>query len=261
MTAPAVLVEHRDRVAVVLLNRPERMNAWDAPMRAELIQALEAVGRNDRIGAVVVTGAGDRAFSAGQDLNESARFRPEQSDWWVDEWKRLYSAVRNLDKPVVAGIRGIAAGSAFQFALLTDVRVANRDARLGQPEIHAGLPSPLGLWLVEQRVGVSRATELVLSGRLMSGEEAHACGLVHHLVDADDVVQRSVEVADEMAALPPGAMRLNKQILRERSESGFQEALAAGHRWHAIAYASGEPQRCMTRFLETRQARKAAAGG
>jgi enoyl-CoA hydratase/carnithine racemase len=237
------------------------MNAWDAPMRAELIDALESVSGNDRISAVVLTGAGDRAFSAGQDLNESAQFRPEQSGWWVDEWKRLYSAVRNLDKPVVAGIRGIAAGSAFQVALLTDVRVADPAARLGQPEIHAGLPSPLGLWLLEQRVGVSRATELVLSGRLMSGEQAHACGLVHHLVAAEEVVQKSVEVADELAALPPGAMRLNKQILRERSESGFEGALTAGHRWHAIAYASEEPQRCMTRFLETRQAQRASTGG
>lgn len=255
----SVLVEEVGRVGVVTLNRPSVLNAWDAAMRERLVAALEEVAGTPRIGAMVLTGAGERAFSAGQDLNESAQFRSDQSDWWVDEWRRLYSALRDIEKPVVAGIRGVAAGSAFQVALLADVRVASFDARLGQPEIRSGLPSPLGLWLVEQRIGISRATEMILSGRLLSGDEAFACGLVHYLVPGDRVLSRSIEVAQRLAALPSDAVRLNKQILRERSEPGFQEAIADGHRWHAIAYASGEPQRLMAQFLKTRPSKGPAS--
>ncbi|HLU31541.1 MAG TPA: enoyl-CoA hydratase/isomerase family protein [Acidimicrobiia bacterium] len=253
-----ILVDRLDQVALITLNRPERMNAWDASMRSLLIDALEEVGSDGSVRSVVLTGAGERAFSAGQDLNESASFRPEQSDWWVEEWRRLYGTVRQLDKPIVAAIRGVAAGSAFQVALLTDVRVASPDSRLGQPEINSGLPSPLGLWLLEQHVGISRATEMILSGRMMSGTEAHSLGLVHHLVPSGEVVSTALALARELADKPPVAMRLNKRILRERSEPGFQDALKAGHRWHALAYASGEPQRRMAEFLEQRKARRPA---
>lgn len=246
---PFVLLEREDAVATVVLNRPDRLNAWHAEMRAQVIALLAELAADDEVGAVVLTGAGDRAFSAGQDLGESAGFEPSQAGWWVDEWRRLYGAVRALDKPVVAAIRGVAAGSAFQVALLADVRVAHPEARLGQPEIRSGLPSPLGLWLLEQRVGLSRATELILTGRMMEGEEAHACGLVHHLVAAGEVRPRAVEVASLLGRLPQGAMRLNKQLLRERSEPGFAAALEAGHHWHQLAYGSGEPQALMTAFM------------
>lgn len=248
-----VRLDRDDAVATVILDRPDRLNAWHAEMRAEVIEVVAELGEDDDVAAVVLTGAGDRAFSAGQDLAESAEFDPSQSGWWVDEWRRLYGALRALDKPVVAAIRGVAAGSAFQFSLLADVRVAHPDARLGQPEIRSGLPSPLGLWLLEQRVGLSRATELILTGRMMDGEEAHACGLVHHLVAAEEVRPRAVAVAAELAMLPTGAMRLNKRLLRERSEPGFAAALEAGHHWHQLAYGSGEPQALMARFLASRR--------
>ena len=180
-----LLVDRKADVAVVTLNRPERLNAWHAPMRTELNVLLEDLDEDDTVGAIVLTGAGDRAFSAGQDLAETEQFDAASVAGWMDEWDSLYGRIRWLRKPIVAALNGVAAGSAFQVALLCDVRVGHAGSRMGQPEIDAGIPSILGPWIMQDMLGRSRTIELVLTGRLMEAAEAHAVGLIHHLVAPD----------------------------------------------------------------------------
>ena len=112
-----------DGVATITFNRPEVMNAWHETMRNEVLDGLSRVRQDDGIKALVFTGAGERAFSAGQDINESNDFDEDRAERWINEFRALYSSVRSLEKPVVAAVNGVAAGSAFQFVLLTDVRV------------------------------------------------------------------------------------------------------------------------------------------
>ena len=225
-----IAVETRDGIATLTLDRPEVMNAWHAPMRREITAALGDLNADDRVRAVIITGAGDRAFCAGQDLNETKAFDPERAAEWIDEWRALYGAIRSLDKPLVAALNGVAAGSAFQVALQADIRIGHADVRMGQPEIDAGIASTLGPWLMRGMLGLSRTVELTLTGRMMDGRECHAIGLIHELVPEEQVMARSREVAGELAAKPPIAMRLNKRRFREATQAGFDEALEAGAR-------------------------------
>jgi enoyl-CoA hydratase len=254
-----ILEERLDDVAVVTLNRPERLNAWHAPMRAELGAILAALDADEATGAIVLTGAGDRAFSAGQDLAETERFDAASVAGWMDEWDSLYGRIRWLAKPIVAALNGVAAGSAFQVALLCDVRVGHAGSRMGQPEIESGIPSILGPWIMLDMLGRSRTIELVLTGRMMEASEAREVGLIHHLVERDEVLPKALEVARALAAKPKVAMRLNRQRFAETNEAGFQEAITAARRISAEAFASGEPQEMMARFFAERRARRDGA--
>ena len=254
-----VRVSVDDGIATLILNRPARLNAWDTPMREAIAGRLHELNRDPSVGAIIVTGAGERAFSAGQDLAETMAFESgEAGRAWFLSWRAFYDALRNLDKGCVAALNGVAAGSAFQFAMLADVRVGHPGTRMGQPEIDSGIPSVLGPMLMLPRLGLSRTVELTLTGRMMDGEECHRIGLVHHLVDADQVMPKAREVAALLAAKPRIAMRLNKRRLREVTQPDFDEAFAAGAAIEAEAFASGEPQAEMERFFEVRAARRSA---
>lgn len=248
-----------DAVGTITLNRPQVMNAWHSPMRKELAKALVAMNTDDSVRAVIMTGAGDRAFSAGQDLNETKTFDTKRAAEWIEEWRALYGAIRGMTKPLIAGLNGVAAGSAFQVALQCDIRIGHEGSRMGQPEINSGIASTLGPWLMKEMLGLSRTIELTLTGRMMSGEECHRIGLIHHLVAPGEVHARTMEVAGELAAKPPVAMRLNKQRFAEMTQAGFEDALAAGSRNQKEAYASGEPQRMMEEFFAARAKRKQEA--
>ncbi|MEJ8320966.1 enoyl-CoA hydratase/isomerase family protein [Pseudomonas oryzihabitans] len=247
-----ILIDIQGAVAVITLNRPGKLNAWTTPMRNEIIEALERFEADDAIRAIIMTGAGDRAFSAGQDLSEAHDFDGERAVAWVGEWQRYYAALRGLSKPLVMALNGTAAGSAFQVALLGDIRVGHPGVRMGQPEINAGIASTTGPWIMNSMLGMSRTIELTLTGRLMQADECHRIGLIHHLVPAEEVFTKALEVAEALAAKPPVAMRLDKQRFREMTEAGFQDSIEAGIRIQREAYESGEPARMMEAFFQQR---------
>ena len=247
-----IQLETKNRVGLIRLNRPEKLNAWHAPMRQEILDALHRFEMDPSIGALVMTGAGDRAFCAGQDLEEAHGFDVERSEAWMREWERYYAALRGLSKPLVMALNGTAAGSAFQVALLGDIRVAHPGVRMGQPEINSGIASVTGPWIMSSMLGMSRTIELTLTGRLMDADECHRIGLVHHIVAADQVLAKSMEIALDLASKPPVAMRLDKQRFREMTEASFQDAISSGIRIQAQSYGSGEPARMMEEFFRKR---------
>jgi enoyl-CoA hydratase/carnithine racemase len=247
-----ILIDIQGAVAVITLNRPAKLNAWTTPMRNEIIEALQRFEADDAIRAIIMTGAGDRAFSAGQDLSEAHDFDGERAVAWVGEWQRYYAALRGLSKPLVMALNGTAAGSAFQVALLGDIRIGHPGVRMGQPEINAGIASTTGPWIMNSMLGMSRTIELTLTGRLMEAEECHRIGLIHHLVPTDQVLTKALEIAEALAAKPPVAMRLDKQRFREMTEAGFQDSIEAGTRIQREAYESGEPARMMEEFFRQR---------
>lgn len=246
-------ISDSDSIRVVTLNRPDKLNAWHSAMRQELATALAQANVDEAVRAVVLTGKGDRAFSAGQDLAESQGFTADSAKNWIEEWRQLYGTLRSMSKGVVAALNGVAAGSAFQVALLCDIRVGHVDSRMGQPEIKSGIASTLGPWLMHQMLGLSRTIELTLTGRLMSGEEAYQLGLIHYLVEPDKVMEKSMDVAGLLAQQPPGALRLDKERFKEMTEKTFEDALTSGVRNQTQAYASGEPQRMMEEFFRRRK--------
>ncbi|WP_136067939.1 enoyl-CoA hydratase/isomerase family protein [Modicisalibacter radicis] len=247
-----ILTNKQGRVGVITLNRPEVLNAWHSEMRQQLIAALEDFASDDSLGAIVLTGAGERAFSAGQDLNETRSFDAERAKLWVSEWEKLYDKLRSSPKPIIAALNGVAAGSAFQVALLCDFRIAHADVRMGQPEINSGIASTTGPWIMREHLGLARTIDLTLSGRLMNADESHALGLINRLVAADQVLPEALSLGEELADKPPVAMRLDRQRFKEITEPGFRDCLEAGGRIQAEAYASGEPARMMELFLKRR---------
>jgi enoyl-CoA hydratase/carnithine racemase len=247
-----ILTAVQDKVGIITLNRPEKLNAWNSAMRDEIVAALRAYDGNADIAAIVMTGAGDRAFCAGQDLEEAKHFDVARSEAWMREWESYYDALRGLSKPLIMALNGTAAGSAFQVALLGDIRVGHPGVHMGQPEINSGIASVTGPWIMREMLGLSRTIELTLTGRLMDADECHRVGLLHHVVPADQVMPKAMEIARELAAKPPVALRLDKQRFKEITEPGFRDAIEAGIRIQAESYASGEPARMMEAFFRKR---------
>ena len=256
MLDDTILTTFSDGCLIITLSRPDRMNAWDTPMRAKLVAALEAASADDTVTSIVLTGAGDRAFCAGQDLNEATDFDEDFAEAWIDDFARLYRAVRSIEVPVVSAINGVAAGSAFQFVLLTDIRIGHSGVRLGQPEINAGIVSITGPWIMREVLGLSRTIELTLTGRLMDAEEALRLGVLHEIVDQDCVLDRATTVARELGAKPQTAMKLVKRRFFEVLELGLEDAVAAAKKYHRASFKSGEMHTSTRAFLDARGGRK-----
>ena len=256
MLDDTILTTQSDGCLVITLNRPDRMNAWDMAMRAKLVEVLETASTDAEINSIVLTGSGSRAFCAGQDLNEAADFGEDFAEAWIDDFARLYRAVRSIEVPVVSAINGVAAGSAFQFVLLTDIRIGHPGVRMGQPEINSGIVSITGPWIMREVLGLSRTVELTLTGRLMDADEALRLGVLHEVVGERDVLERATAVARELGAKPQTAMRLIKRRFFEVLEPGLEDAVAAAKKYHRASFASGEMHASTRAFLDARGGHK-----
>lgn len=250
-----ILTEARSGTLVVKLNRPTVLNAVNREMREELARTLAAADADPAIKAVVLCGAG-KAFSAGQDLAEAADADLVDVRAWCDGMRAMYQSVRAVSKPTVAAFHGIAAGAGMQIGLCADLRISHTTARIGQPEVKAGLASIVGSYLMSLYVGHGTNRELSLSGGLVTGDQAYAIGLVNRLVAESEVVDVALMAAEELRRVPQSAFRLTKQRFREQTQPGFEEATAYGVRAMLEAYATGEPQRVMRAFVEARAQRK-----
>lgn len=202
-------------VVLLRLNRPEKLNAWDTPAREALRLALETADANPAVKAVVVTGAGEKAFCAGADLKESGIGVPSDARQRMDRFLQLYTGVLSFRKPLVAALNGLAVGSAFQVVLLMDYRVGHKGVRLGLPEINSGIPTVSGSTVLNWAVGLNRTREISVSGRMIQGEEAHALGLIEEMVEPARVLERAFEVARQLASKKPHAYAETKAWLRD----------------------------------------------
>jgi len=250
MPGDPILESRSDGCLCLTLNRPGRMNAWDSAMRADLVRRLNAAAADPQVAAVVLTGSGERAFCAGQDLNELSGFDAGMAEGWIGGFGALYRAVAALEVPVISALNGVAAGSAFQFALLTDIRIGHPGVRLGQPEINSGIASITGPWIMREVLGTAATRELTLSGRLMEAEEAQRLGALHEVVPREQVLSRAIELAGELGAKPQTVMRLIKRRFFEVLEPGLDDAIAAAKRYHRLSFDSGEMHAQTRRFLD-----------
>lgn len=247
--ADPVLSERRDGVALVSLNRPAALNAVDERMRAALSAAMRALNADSGVRAAVITGAGARAFCAGQDLHEAMDLAGGEVEGWLVRQHAMYQSLRDFDKPLVAALNGVTAGAGFQIALCCDLRIGYPELRIGQPEIRAGLASIVGTYLMSLQLPLSLNQQLSLAGELLGGSRAHELGLINHLAPQTEVLERAIALAGELAQLPAAAYAATKRRLRELSQPGFDDALAAAKRAQQALYASGEPQRVMKEFF------------
>jgi enoyl-CoA hydratase/carnithine racemase len=256
--------EARGAVQLVTLNRPDRMNAWTPAMAGELASAFATANEDPQIGAIVLTGAG-RGFCAGADMADTFQKRISGTDPGEGTQEGQGGMPRGLDwvalcrasKPLVAAVNGAAVGIGLTQILPFDVIFASDKARFGMGFIKVGLvPELASTHLLVQRVGLGRASELCLSGRLFAADEALACGLVERVVPHDELLPRALELAAMIAANPTPQLAMTKRLLAENAADGdlarVQERESALLR---VCWKTPEHKEAVAAFIEKRPPR------
>jgi len=256
-----ILVERRDEVALLTLNRPDRLNAWTPRMSVELVDAIECANHDREVGAIVVTGAG-RGFCAGADMADTFQSRLDGRDPGEDTAGGEGGLPRGLDwvalvresKPLVAAVNGAAVGVGLTMILPFDVIVASERARFGMFFIKMGLvPELASTHFLVQRMGFGRASEMCLSGRLYAAGEAYEKGLADRIVAHDEVVEHGIALGREIGANPAPQLRMTKQLLtRNGSATDLSEIQRAETRLLRECWKTPEHKEAVRAFLEKR---------
>ena len=216
MTSTVVRWERHDRVAVVILDRPERLNAIGTSTLEQLDGALTAIGEDPTLGVVVITGAG-KAFSAGADITElSTLDGPRAFADHLCHFTQVFGRLQNLPKPSIAAIDGMALGGGFELALACDLRIGSRRARLGVPEVKLGLlPGAGGTQRLARMLPPGLAKQLLMTGETLDAVAAYRIGLLNELVDDGEALPAALKLATVMSALPPLALAAAKVLVDE----------------------------------------------
>lgn len=238
-----------DGVGLLTISSPARLNAFSAAMRRQLIDAVSDLDSEDDTRAIILTGAGERAFSAGQDLAEAQGFSGDQAQGWVEEWAAVYRAMLNLETPIVAALNGYAVGAGFQVALMCDIRLATTTTRVGMPEVDDAIPCVTGSWSLANLLGRAQITDLVLTGRLLPADEMLGWGIVSQLVEPDQLLDSAHSLASALAKKDRLAVSLDKAWLRRDLLDRLPDAVRDAKRAHAKAFESGGPRLAMSAFL------------
>jgi len=249
-----LLVERRERVALITINRPQKMNALNIQTREEGARALEELREDETVRVVVFTGAGEKAFVAGADIAEfQGRTAVTQRD--VMTGRSLFTAVDSFPKPVIAMVNGYCLGGGCELALSCDLRVASENAKFGQPEINLGIiPGGGGTQRLTHLVGEGKAMELILTGDIIDAQTAYRFGLVNFVYPAADLEAKTMELANRIAEKSPVALRMAKEAVKTASRSTLDEGLRREIDLFSICFSSEDKDEGVSAFLEKRKA-------
>jgi len=248
----------RDGLAYVILNRPEVMNALNGAMKADLIGILGEAKETDDVKAVIITGEGDKAFCAGQDLGEAHDYSADDVEGWISELGELYKAVREFPKPTVMAVNGYAVGAGFQLCLLGDIRISGENAKYGMPEVNVGIPCITGSALLWHVVGAARTVDLILTGRMIDAYEAHLMGITTKVVKSQDLSSEAESLAHELASKDADVVLWNKRWVNSLTNTVYQQGFEFARKAHKAVFATGKPRELMRRYAS--DSRKRAAG-
>jgi enoyl-CoA hydratase len=248
-----VLVEKRGHVGVITVNRPDKLNALNSGTRRDILIALDKLESNEAVRVVVITGAGEKAFIAGADINEFAGMTAVKQRE-VMKGRRAFDAVEDFSKPVIAMINGFCLGGGCELALACDIRVASTRAKLGQPEIKLGIiPGGGGTQRLTRLIGEGKAMELILTGDFISAEEALRLGLVNHLYDPEELEAKTMELANKIAEMSPVALAMAKASVKNAARMNLREGLDSEVDLFAICFSSEDKEEGVKAFLEKRK--------
>jgi len=249
-----VLVEHRGDIAVVTLNSPAKRNAIDRETVDALHRVLDQLDRREGLAAVVLTGAGERAFAAGADIGQLLERKAAEALAAINSG--LFARIEEFAVPVIAAIRGYALGGGCELAIACDLRVAGRSAKLGQPEVKLGIiPGAGATYRLPRLIGLGRARDLIYTGRIVDAGECLAMGLVNRVVDDDAVLDEAIALAEEIAGNGGLAVRLAKATINavarpQQAVCGTLESAA-----QAVLFDSEDKHRRMQAFLDAKKNR------
>lgn len=250
-----VAVAHRDRVAVLTLDASRGLNVLSAEMLDELETRLDGVDVDPGVGAAVLTGAGARAFSAGADVAAMREMGPAEARALSAHGQRVAERLESLRVPVVAAINGVCVGGGCELALACDVRVCASTARIGLPEITLGIvPGWGGSQRLPRVVGVGLATEMILTGRPLDADAALRCGLVTHVHPPEELHERAVALAGELAARAPLALAAARELIRQAA-GDTSAGLSHERDAFGLVFASEDTTEGVAAFLDKRPPR------
>jgi enoyl-CoA hydratase len=250
--ADELLVERPlDGLVLLRLNRPEVRNALNLAIRIRLAEEITRFGADPTVRCLIVTGS-DKAFAAGADISEMAEATPaELRDRNVQQY--LY-AISNCPKPLIAAVEGYALGGGLELALCADIIVAGESARLGLPEVKLGiLPGGGGTQRLARLVGLKQAMLLLMTGRMFGAAEALALGVISEMAPTGQALSRALEIAAEIAAMPPIAVAEIKRVVTEGINEPLDDALLLEQRAYEGLYATADQKEGMRAFLEKRK--------
>ena len=255
MTYQNILVERKDRIAIITLNRPQVLNALSQATVDELDAAIDELGTDESVRAIIITGAGEKAFAAGADVKElHALQSATEAAEFIGQRHRFLFKLAKLPKPVIAALNGYALGGGCELALACDIRIAAETARLGQPEINVGMiPGTGGTQRMLRLVGPGMAKYLILTGDHISAEEALRVGLVEKVVPLEKLMDEAKALSAKLAAKPPIAIALAKQAIAMGMETGLEEGCAHEVALFGLVCATEDRIEGTSAFLEKRQ--------
>jgi enoyl-CoA hydratase len=245
------------RVAVVTINNASRLNAMHSALMDEFIEKLSPLVADAQLRALVLTGAGNKAFIGGADIREmSALANAEDGRRFITRLHRCCDAIRAIPVPTIARINGLTLGGGLEIAAACDVRIAAQSAVFGMPEVKLGIPSVIEAALLPMLIGWGRTRQILLFGANFSAQQARSWGLVNELAADDDLDDAVGRWLDQLLSCSPGAVRLQKQLIRSWEDLPMRAAIEAGIASFEAAVRSGESAAAMRDFLDRRKARK-----
>ena len=245
-----IVVERRERVGLIILNRPKSLNALNRQLAEETLAVLRELDADPGIGAIVITG-NPRAFAAGADIEEMAE--KSFTDFYMDDFLSPWDEVRQISKPIIAAVAGFALGGGCELALLCDMIIAADDALFGQPEIKLGiLPGIGGSQRLARSVGKAMAMDLVLTGRNIGAQEAKEIGLVARVVAKDELMQNALEAAHTIAGYNAPAVKMAKRAVNAAFETPLTEGLRQERLLFQAAFATEGQKEGMNAFVKKR---------
>lgn len=247
-----ILTSVEENVGTITINRPEVRNALSTQVLGDVRGALAEFRYDDEVGVVVFTGAGDRAFAAGADINE-LRERTFL-DALASLMQAVYDEIEDYEKPTIAAVNGLALGGGCELAMACDIRIASENARFGQPEVNLSIiPGAGGTQRLARLVGKGKATEMILTGEIIGAEEAHRVGLVTRVISSDELVDAVRETARSIMSKGPLAIRLAKLAIRTGFETDLKTGLVIERLAQAVLLTSEDKREGTSAFLEKRE--------
>ena len=237
-------------VCIVKINRPSKLNAMTVDVDKEIISTFKELDKDDSVRVIILTGEGDKAFSAGADIEYMSKISPDESEVYAKLGQEVTATIENVTKPTIAAVNGFALGGGCEVAMSCDIRIASDNAKLGQPEVTIGIPPG---WGGTQRlmriVGIAKAKELVFSGKMIKASEAKEIGLVNNVVSQESLMEEAMNMAKAIAANASLAVHMSKSAINTGRNADLDTGLSVELLAWRNCFSDPEREKRMTDFV------------
>ncbi|MEK6956481.1 MAG: enoyl-CoA hydratase-related protein [Thermoproteota archaeon] len=245
-----VTTSKSDGICIIKINRPEKLNAMNSDVAKEIITIFEKTGTDDSVKVIILTGEGDRAFSAGADIEYMSKISPDESVEYAKLGQLLTATVENVRQPTIAAVNGFALGGGCELAMSCDIRIASDTAKLGQPEVTIGIPPG---WGGTQRllriVGIAKAKELVYTGKMIKADEAKEIGLVNHVVPLASLMDEAMKMAKAIAENSAMGVQMSKTAINKGRNADLDTGLGVELLAWRNCFTHSDREQRMTAFV------------